>query len=147
MIMESDKNADILWMILLWSLAVAGCSDSPVDQQSEIQNVEIKGMEGQQFELVEGATAHLTSVNLDILFKEVVKDGRCPTDVNCIWAGDAALAIRIEDNLDTLHTTTVFGPDSLKVGPFMLKIRILQPRLNSEQTMSDVTYRASFILR
>ncbi len=35
---------------------------------------------------------------LSIRFLELVEDSRCPTDVNCIWAGNAKIKIRVSKN-------------------------------------------------
>ena len=126
-------------------LVFTGCSDNPLQEDQKNRSIEVN--EGQQFKLTKGDSAHLVSENIDILFIEVAKDGRCPTDVNCFWAGDAALALRIGEQVDTLHTTTVFGPDSLEVGALWIKIVNLQPRLSSEQTIEDVNYEAQLILQ
>jgi hypothetical protein len=32
---------------------------------------------------------------LSVRFVELVEDSRCPTDTNCIWAGNAKIKIRV----------------------------------------------------
>ena len=35
---------------------------------------------------------------LTVRFVEMVEDSRCPTDVNCVWAGSAKIKIRVSKN-------------------------------------------------
>ena len=35
---------------------------------------------------------------LNIRFVELVEDSRCPRDVNCVWAGNAKIKIRVSKN-------------------------------------------------
>ena len=35
---------------------------------------------------------------LTVRFVEMVEDSRCPTDVNCVWAGNAKIKIRVSKN-------------------------------------------------
>lgn len=35
---------------------------------------------------------------LSVRFVELVEDSRCPTDTNCIWAGNAKIKIRVSKN-------------------------------------------------
>ncbi|HKP68028.1 MAG TPA: hypothetical protein VJV05_02015 [Pyrinomonadaceae bacterium] len=35
---------------------------------------------------------------LTVRFVELVEDSRCPTDVNCVWAGNAKVKIRVSKN-------------------------------------------------
>ena len=61
---------------------------------------------GTPFDLKLGASAKL--VNWSLTFVRVVSDSRCPPKVNCVWAGDAVLELRVtRDRVSrtiTLHT-------------------------------------------
>jgi hypothetical protein len=35
---------------------------------------------------------------LSVRFVELIEDSRCPTDTNCIWAGNAKIKIRVSKN-------------------------------------------------
>lgn len=43
-------------------------------------------------------TARLNGNGVRITFKQVREDSRCPTDVTCIWAGDARIELTISRN-------------------------------------------------
>ena len=46
---------------------------------------------------------------LKVKFASLVEDSRCPTDTNCIWAGNARITVRVTKNgrskILTLNTT------------------------------------------
>jgi hypothetical protein len=50
---------------------------------------------GVAFELPVGKTAAVNGSGARITFKQVKEDSRCPTDVTCIWAGDARIELTI----------------------------------------------------
>ena len=47
----------------------------------------------QRFDLQVGRAARLESGELDLYFRGVVSDSRCPRDVQCVTAGEAAVAL------------------------------------------------------
>lgn len=51
---------------------------------------------GQNFELGYGEQATIESENLTITFTKILEDSRCPTGVQCIWAGNARIKLKLE---------------------------------------------------
>ncbi|MDO8473111.1 MAG: hypothetical protein Q7T05_04760, partial [Dehalococcoidia bacterium] len=51
---------------------------------------------GQQFELIPGQIASITGESLKVRFVEIVADSRCPTGVQCIWAGEVSCLVEID---------------------------------------------------
>ncbi|WP_347373697.1 hypothetical protein [Aequorivita sp. Q41] len=52
------------------------------------------------------------TINLDgikIKFAEVLEDSRCPTNVNCIWAGRAKVKVEVTSNGKTEEKILIFG--------------------------------------
>ena len=50
-----------------------------------------------------------------IKFVELVEDSRCPTDTNCIWAGNAKIKVRITKNGRSKDLEMNTGPDPTEV--------------------------------
>jgi hypothetical protein len=50
---------------------------------------------GETFSLPVGKTATINGSGTRITFRELREDSRCPTDVTCVWAGDAKIEITI----------------------------------------------------
>jgi len=87
---------------------------------------------GNEFRLDFGEAVSVPVAELWLHFVDVVEDSRCPARVQCVWAGDAAIAIEIASNLadgdsvtDTLHTT--LDPKSVAVGGYLLQLVQVDP--------------------
>lgn len=57
---------------------------------------------GQPFTLTPGNSVTVDGVQ--ITFRAVGQDSRCPPDVQCIWEGDAEVRLRVGNEEVTLHT-------------------------------------------
>ena len=86
------------------------------------------------FQLKIGQTGFIESENLKIKFLNVTEDSRCPSGVQCFWAGQASILVNIlknDQNLDDFKLTEYgigvnFGGDSiklLKVAPYPKKFQ------------------------
>ena len=85
---------------------------------------------GDQFTLAVGQSATIADLGLWMRFIQVTQDSRCPTQVACVWAGDAAVIIEVaplngDSKEDTLHTT--LEPQSIPLGPAELRLVRLDP--------------------
>ncbi len=93
---------------------IAGCA--PVETA-------IVAEPGVEFSLPVGETALLNGNGPRITFRQVSEDSRCPTDVTCVWAGDAKIELTISRN----------GSDDTKV------VSLTPP--NDETSSGDVRIR------
>ena len=50
---------------------------------------------GQPFTLALGREAVLPEADLVLRFADVLEDSRCPTQVNCVWAGQARILVGV----------------------------------------------------
>lgn len=46
--------------------------------------------------------------NTSIIFKRVIEDSRCPSDVTCVWAGQAKVLVAIKSNNTTSEKELIF---------------------------------------
>jgi hypothetical protein len=62
-----------------------------------------------------------------VTFADVVADSRCPKDVVCVWAGDAA--VRLESGAESivLHTAAAAGSTSGRLGGVTLTLEDVKP--------------------
>ena len=85
---------------------------------------------GRDFELRVGETASLEGSDLVLRFMSVPSDSRCPTDVQCVHAGDATVRLRVEGgggpetSLD-LHTND--QPKEAAQGSYVIRLVVLRP--------------------
>jgi hypothetical protein len=80
---------------------------------------------GSGFRLALGSTARIRGTDLYITFERVVEDSRCPVKVQCVWAGEVTLELRIRsgDAAEQTHTIVLPGGGGapLNVGPLGIR--------------------------
>lgn len=67
-----------------------------------------------EFEIQEGVGLMLTDANLKIRFLGVTQDSRCPKNVQCIWAGNARIALDVNGTGFTLDTQNMQSNNYVK---------------------------------
>ena len=87
---------------------------------------------GQQVGLSDGS--RLTYIRL-------INDSRCPLDVQCVWAGDAEIALRFQPAHATaqdirLHTSQQVGATSAAIGARTLRLVSLARGVAPEATLT-----------
>jgi hypothetical protein len=63
---------------------------------------------GSEFDIAVGQEAKVQGSSINIRFGGVAEDSRCPSDVQCVWAGDAVVRVSLSGAGPTdvsLHTT------------------------------------------
>mgnify|MGYP001081213227 CR=1 FL=1 len=89
---------------------------------------------------------------LTVRFVEVPTDSRCPTDVVCVWAGNAKVVLNtvvggVERAL-ALNTNagSATGPGAVEVDGFRITLLGLDPAPRSEEPIPAGAYRATLEL-
>ena len=110
-----------------------------------------KARAGQEFAIKVDQQVKLEGADLALKFVGVGQDSRCPSNVNCVWAGDAEIALElVQDKCTTalkLHTHT--GPSTSnegKVGGFRVKLVKLDPYPHTERKISPSDYVATLLV-
>ncbi|MFN2238471.1 MAG: hypothetical protein ABR524_03685 [Thermoanaerobaculia bacterium] len=102
---------------------------------------------GEEFVLSVAESAALPGEGL-LEFAQVVADSRCPVDVQCVWAGDAVVALRASDVNDSaslrLHTG---GPRSASFGTWEVELVELRPLPREGMALTQADYEAVLRLR
>lgn len=103
---------------------------------------------GQTFSLQGGQTARITAEDLTISFDRLVQDSRCPSDVQCIRAGDVTLGLTVSkaSTTQTLELTAgaAESASSAKFGDYSLKLTEVRPTSKtSTQTLTVADYTIS----
>jgi hypothetical protein len=102
---------------------------------------------GEEFALAVTGSARLPGEGL-LEFAQVVSDSRCPLDVQCVWAGDAVVALRASDANDSaslrLHTG---GPRSARFGIWEVELVELRPVPREGIALTQADYEAVLRLR
>lgn len=106
---------------------------------------------GKEFSLKIGQQAKVEGVDLTLKFAGVPQDSRCPSNVNCVWAGNAEVAVEfVHDKCTTLLTLNTHprseASDQGKVSGLLIKLVKLDPYPRSDQKISASDYTATFIV-
>lgn len=105
----------------------------------------IKVKSATQFQLKVEQTAILESENIKIKFLNVTQDSRCPSDVTCVWEGQAIIVVNIkkdDQDLGNFKLTQQGGQEKLAVQNFVgQKIELIEvnpyPKSTEEIQLSD----------
>jgi len=107
------------------------------------------------FALAGGQDAVIAGEKLRIHFDEVLEDSRCPTQVDCVWTGQARIAVVVQPGEGaprTLEFNTNPAPgqnlQSAQVGEYTIKLLSLEPYPQTpEDAIPLEQYRATLEVR
>lgn len=97
------------------------------------------------FDLAHGSSAQIAGSSVTITFDSVPEDSRCPSDVQCVWEGNATLHFTA-DSAGTprhveLRTAGVRQP--VDVFGFRLELRDVRPVPTSDTALRQEQYVAT----
>jgi len=102
------------------------------------------------FELEMGQQAFIESENVTITFVEVTGDSRCPSDVVCIWQGQAMVTVAVRvGGTEIGRQTLVIGADpapSAAFGQYSVRLVGLEPYPQSSVPTDPEDYVAGFVV-
>jgi hypothetical protein len=82
---------------------------------------------------------------LKVAFVELVEDARCPADVQCVWAGNAKIKIRVTKNGKSkiLELNTAESGTPAAYAGYSFKLKDLMPELRSNVRINRNAYEAT----
>lgn len=106
---------------------------------------------GEAFTLSAGQQVTLDTVHASVRFLQVSDDSRCPSRVQCVWAGDGAVVLEIAPAAGdaaehTLHTNPESGARAVVLGRFELTLLQLDPYPETPGEIEFDDYRATVAL-
>jgi len=104
---------------------------------------------GESFTLAAGQTAHVGTERMGITFEAVLSDSRCPTDVQCIRAGEAVVRAGAKAQgqaAETVELETTPGRAQVLVAGYTLTLTGVAPVPNTKVRARASDYRATFTL-
>jgi hypothetical protein len=90
-------------------------------------------VDGKEFTLRQGDSIRLTGSQSTLYFLSVPEDSRCPSGVQCIWAGNAQASLQLDTTQFSLNTTV--EPREAVVAGFRFSLVQLTPRPEGSDTM------------
>ena len=115
--MEKLRQPDVRAFVVACAIivATAGCATAE-------PTVAVVAEPGVAFSLPLGKTASINGNGTKVTFKQVKADSRCPTDVTCVWEGDAEIEITVsrpgtpdDTKILSLHTPNVITSGDLQI--------------------------------
>ena len=88
----------------------------------------------------------VTKDRLKIKFMSLVEDSRCPTDANCIWAGNAKIKIRVTDfrgRVENFELNTNGQPQSADFAGWHITLENLTPHPKTNVRINRKGYIAT----
>ena len=126
-------------MFLPWSVSCSSAGPTSVQEAAG------------QIVLAPGESMRIREFDITITFEGVVEDSRCPTGVDCIREGDAAVRIRIDARAVPpatyiLHTSEAFDREIVH-GEVRVRLVAVTPHPAVGSTRRPEDYRATLSIR
>ena len=142
--MTSNTTRSLILIALVLGCALALRMNSAAANQTTARV-------GQEFSLKAGQQTKFEGTDLLVKFVTVQQDSRCPSNVNCVWAGNAEVAVDLlRDKCTTILTLNTHprpsASDEGKVGDLRIKLVKLDPYPRSDQKISPSDYTATFLV-
>ena len=123
------RRTSLITLVIALAIAPVGCT-SPVTISPDGPRAVAKSVEaGSPFDLRVGEEAAIAGTDVRIRFDGVRQDSRCPSNVQCVWAGDAEAAFRITTPAGStdlvLHTNG--QPRSANAGGHLIRLESVRP--------------------
>lgn len=133
---------------LLLALTLSGCGATP-SVPSDSPTITL----GQEFQVAAGRTATLPAANVRVVFNGVSEDSRCPSGVQCAWAGQAVVQISVYTpdgkavGYNLLLGGTRPNDDQATSGAYTIRLRALDPLPSSEsEAVKPANYVATLLM-
>jgi len=135
-----DPNFFFILVLLFLS---AGCDDEHVQKLVILD---------QEFTLVFQEEGQLKDGAFKISFQEILEDSRCPSDVQCVWAGQAKVLLHFtEKNKPTDNVELILGVDNPElatkvIGAYTIRLLEVDPYPLSTREVAPSDYSIRLII-
>jgi hypothetical protein len=132
---------------LIASLAACTGSTATTPNATAQTNQQVAQREiGRPFEMKIGES--IAVGDLRLTFQRVVNDSRCPIDAVCVWAGDAEIALRIEQAgqaaVAALHSH--LEPRKTTWNAYTIQLVSIAPSLSASSPVDASQYRVQLLV-
>ena len=132
-------------LLLAATLAGAICCNRTVTAAGTSGRQSLQSADSLQ--LAYGVQTPVPGTSLAVAFTQLVQDSRCHVDVQCVWAGELKVDVRVDQLAaassaglaDTLHFSTVNGPTQTAFG-YRFELIAASPTPRSGETPPAESY-------
>jgi hypothetical protein len=109
------------------AIGAAACATSSQQVTGSSVSTSVSAETGTQFELKRGQQANINGTPLRIRFDAVRQDSRCPQGVQCVWAGNAEVTLRIMSAEKSITLNTGVDPKSAPIDSYTITLVEVKP--------------------
>jgi len=128
--------------VLATGLAATACKDGLTSPSAAVPL-------GSEFTLAVGQSATVAGAGLRVGLRAVRDDSRCPVDVQCVWEGDATVALDLSGGSAPaaydLHTSGRFAREA-EYGAYRIALVRLDPTPRAGAVPGAGDYRATLVV-
>ena len=148
----TNLGSTTLFLLLSVTLALLRTCPGPPTEGPHEKGGPVRARLGQEFNLRVGQQAAVEGMGFRIRFASVVNDSRCPTDVTCVWAGNAEVLIAAEasGSSASLKLNTQGGdnfPNEGKHQQYIVRLVGLSPHPRKNGEIKATDYVATLMIR
>lgn len=140
----------LVWFVVATAV-LFGCR-SVTSENARLEGEAQAARIGKEFTIKVGQQITLDGAGLRIKFLGVEQDSRCPADVNCVWAGNAEVALEVtvgdkcvkKVKLNTHSNSQTAGEE--KYEGYRVKLVGLSPHPRSDQKIAPGEYTATLLV-
>ena len=107
-------------------------------------------MLGQEFNLKIGQKARIKGEDLTINFSSVAEDSRCPEGVDCIWAGNAKIVLKLSKSngaSTSIELNTNTEPREKSFERYEIVLKKLSPYPKKDSSIKKKDYVATLVVK
>ena len=123
------------YLFLCVALVLLGCQSSLSTTKPQL---------GEEVEVKVGEKVAFRDAEIILQFKKVIEDSRCPNGVECVWAGNAKILIRL--NQQSLKLNTHVEPQEETIGKYHIQLVSLSPYPEFKHAIEQDEYVATFLI-
>jgi hypothetical protein len=130
-------------LVFLLVAILASCAQDPIISRKVSLN--------EQFTIKAGQQIAIKGEKLSVQFSSVQNESRCPTGVQCVWEGNAAISIEVSKKRKKaeqaiLNTNTAIQPNELAYKKYRIKLLGLNPYPRIDEKIEAKDYEAVMIV-
>lgn len=135
--------------VVMMVLGVAASCAKRTDEKPPTQpRAEATVTLGSEFSLGIGREASLPSGDLRVRFDAVAEDSRCPTGVQCVWAGNVRVVLHLDGTSGARADTIGLNvePKSTHYGAYLIRLTRVEPVPAKDARPAPASYVATLTI-
>lgn len=99
---------------------------------------------GEEFELKFGQETIISDEGITVTFSKLLEDSRCPKGLQCVWAGNARVAIQLGGKESILNS--YLEPGKTNISEYEVKLISVSPYPKHKVSIDKKDYRINIVI-